>query len=85
MTATLNPTPEPDGRLYRIRVWSAVFMLLSGFGMSVAGFVVEPLGQIDDTVLMYTAQALVYAGTALGIDVMVDCKLRGMRHGGNNP
>lgn len=72
-------TPSPDNRMMGLRMGSAVFMLLSGFGLSVAGFVVPPLGQIDDSVLMYTAQALVYAGTALGLDVIVDCKIRQMR------
>jgi len=68
----------PGKGFTKIRIWSAVFMLLSGFGMSVAGFIVPPAGEIDDSVLMYTAQALVYAGTALGLDVMVDCKIRKM-------
>lgn len=81
MAQSNNLSPQPDERLYRIRIYSAIFMLLSGFGMSVAGFVVSPVGVIDDSVLLYTAQALVYAGTALGLDVMVDCKIKKMRNG----
>lgn len=84
MMKTTNTPPTSDEKLNRIRVVSAVFMLLSGFGMSVAGFVVNPTGVIDDSVLLYTAQALVYAGTALGLDVMVDCKIKKMKNGDNN-
>ena len=59
----------------RIRAWSAVGMLASGVGLSVAGFSVPPLGVISDSVLWFTAQCLIYAGSALGIDVMIDQKL----------
>ena len=60
----------------KIRVWSAVAMLASGVGLSVAGFIAPPFGEISDSVLWYFAQCLMYAGTALGIDVMVDYKLK---------
>jgi len=68
-----------SGLMFRLRAGSALFMLASGFGMSVAGFAVSPVGVIDDSVLLYTAQALVYAGTALGIDLMVDCKIKNLK------
>ena len=51
-------------------------MLASGVGLSVAGFIAPPFGEISDSVLWCFAQCLMYAGTALGIDVMVDYKLR---------
>ena len=62
----------------KIRVWSAVAMLASGVGLSVAGFIAPPFGEISDSVLCcdFVAQCLMYAGTALGIDVMVDYKLK---------
>lgn len=72
-------SPMPDKNFMKIRIWSAVFMLLTGFGMSVAGFVVPPVGEISDSVLMYTAQAFVYAGTALGLDVIMDCKIKSIK------
>ena len=58
-----------------IRTWSAVGMLASGVGLSTAGFIVPPVGEISDSVLWFFAQCLIYAGTALGIDVMIDRKL----------
>jgi hypothetical protein len=50
-------------------------MLASGVGLSVAGFIVPPVGEISDSVLWFFAQCLIYAGTALGVDVMIDHKL----------
>jgi hypothetical protein len=58
-----------------VRCWSAVGMLASGVGLSIAGFCVPPVGEISDSVLWFTAQCLIYAGSALGIDVLIDSKL----------
>ena len=58
-----------------IRSWTAVGMLASGVGLSIAGFLVPPVGEISDSVLWFFAQCLIYAGTALGVDVIIDHKL----------
>ena len=58
-----------------IRSGTAVGRLASGVGLSVAGFIVPPVGEISDSVLWFFAQCLIYAGTALGVDVMIDHKL----------
>ena len=50
-------------------------MLFAGVGLSVAGFCVSPVGDISDSVLWYFAQCLIYAGTALGIDIAIDYKI----------
>ena len=50
-------------------------MLTAGVGLSTAGFIAPPFGEISDSVLWFFAQCLMYAGTALGIDVMVDYKI----------
>ena len=57
-----------------IQVWTAVGMLFAGVGLSVAGFVVEPLGQVHDSVLWFFAQCLMYAGGIFGIGVYVTTK-----------
>ena len=62
------------------RIFSALFMLLAGTGLSIAGFVMPPVGEISDSVLMFTAQALVYAGSAFGIDIMIDNRIRRAQH-----
>jgi len=58
------------------RGFSACFMLASGVGLSVAGFCVPPVGEISSSVLWFFSQCLIYAGAALGIDVMIDNKLK---------
>lgn len=64
-----------------IRSWTAVGMLASGVGLSVAGFIAPPFGEISDSVLWFFAQCLIYAGTALGFDVMIEAKLRSLSKG----
>lgn len=46
---------------------SAIFAILVGFGLTIAGFVVPPLGIISDSVLWVLGQSLVYAGSIFGI------------------
>lgn len=53
----------------------AMMMLVSGIVLSVAGFVVDPVGEISDSVLWYVAQALIYAGSVFGVTVYIDRRL----------
>ena len=57
-----------------VQVCTAVGMLLSGVGLSIAGFIVEPTGQIHDSVLYFFAQCLIYAGSIFGIGIYVTTK-----------
>ena len=69
-----------------IQVFTAVAMLVAGVGLSIAGFIVPPTGEISDSVLMFTAQCLVYAGSALGINVYINSKFSDIKRQltGNN-
>lgn len=60
----------------QFRCWSAIGMLISGVVMSFCGFFTPPVGEISDSVLWFIAQCLIYAGSALGIDVVIDHKLQ---------
>jgi len=60
------------------KAYTAIFMLLAGVGLSVAGFCVSPVGEISDSVLWFLAQCILYAGAALGVDVMIDHKMHNM-------
>jgi len=57
-----------------VQIYTAVGMLMSGVGLSVAGFIVEPTGQIHESVLWFFAQCLMYAGGIFGIGVYVTTK-----------
>lgn len=59
-----------------IQVWTAVGMLMAGVGLSVAGFLVEPLGIIHDSVLWFFAQCLVYAGSIFGVYIYVNGRVQ---------
>ena len=65
---------------FSFRELSAAFMLVSGVALSVAGFCVQPVGEVSDSVLWFTAQCLVYAGSAIGIDVVIDRKIGNLRN-----
>ncbi len=58
-----------------LQIWSAIAMLAFGCALTVAGFIVPPLGVISDSVLLVLAQTFIYAGSALGIDYYVNMKL----------
>ena len=58
-----------------IQVWTAVGMLIAGVGLSVAGFLVIPLGIIHDSVLWFFAQCLLYGGAVFGIPLYVKSKI----------
>lgn len=61
-----------------VQVCTAVGMLLSGVGLSIAGFIVEPTGQIHDSVLWFFAQCLIYAGSIFGIGIYVNTKFNSL-------
>lgn len=63
-----------------IQIWSAVGMLTFGVGLTIAGFVVQPVGEISDSVLWVLAQSLIYAGSALGINVYMQSKFTDMKN-----
>mgnify|MGYP003290667030 CR=1 FL=1 len=56
-------------------MYSSVAMLLGGFGLTVAGFIVPPVGEISDSVLWAMAQCLMFAGAGMGIDYFIDKKI----------
>ena len=51
-------------------------MLLSGIVLAVAGFVVDPVGEMSDSVLWYVSQSLLYAGSVFGLSAYVENKLK---------
>lgn len=67
-----------------IQYISAVGMLISGVGLSVAGFIVSPLGEISDSVLWFAAQTMIYAGSVFGVSVYVNDKFRSITDKLNN-
>lgn len=67
-----------------IQIFTAVGMLFAGVGLSIAGFIVAPMGQIHDSVLWLFAQCLIYAGSIFGIGIYVNGKFNGLVEKLNN-
>lgn len=61
------------------QVYSALFMLLAGVALSVAGFLVPPVGEISDSVLWFFAQCLIYAGSIFGVSIYVNSKFQDLK------
>lgn len=53
--------------LCHIKELTALFALLFGCILSVAGFIVDPMGVVDDSVLWILGQCFIYAGSIYGI------------------
>lgn len=49
----------------------ALLSLLGGFGLTIAGFIVDPTGQIHESVLFVLGQCLVFAASICGISMHV--------------
>ena len=64
---------------HNIQVATAVFMLIGGLALAVAGFIVPPLGQIHESVLGIFAECLIYAGSIFGVTVYIRTKYTEMK------
>lgn len=63
-----------------VQVSSAVAMLAGGFGLSVAGFLIPPVGVIHESVLGLFAECLVYAGSIFGVSIYIQSKYTEIRN-----
>lgn len=52
-----------------IQFGSALAMLVGGYALAVAGFIVPPKGEISDSVLWIFSQCLIYAGSIFGVSI----------------
>lgn len=57
-----------------IKIYLAVGMCIFGCAMLVAGFVVAPLGVIDQSVLIGFGEVLTFAGALIGINYLYSAK-----------
>lgn len=66
-----------------VQIWSAIAMLIFGVGLTIAGFIIPPAGEISDSVLWVLAQTLIYAGSALGITAYMQMKFNDIKNNVN--
>lgn len=62
-----------------IAMISALVLLAFAIGLSIAGFIVDPLGIIDNSILWIFGQCCLYAGSIFGIGLYVKGKMEEVR------
>ena len=51
----------------RAAYWTAIIAFVVGWGMTIAGFIVEPVGEVSGSVLAVLGEAMVYAASVFGV------------------
>ena len=54
----------------------ASLAFLFGIGLTIAGFIVHPLGIVDDSVLWVLGQCLVFSGGVFGVGLYINNKMQ---------
>ncbi|MSS18757.1 hypothetical protein [Sodaliphilus pleomorphus] len=73
--AKLNAKVMRSDKKDSVATWSAVGMLAFGVGITTAGFIIPPSGEIHDSVLWVLGQTLLYSGSIFGITLYTNHKL----------
>lgn len=47
--------------------WTALIAFICGWGLTIAGFIVSPLGEVSGSVLAVLGEAMVYAASVFGV------------------
>ena len=63
----------------KIAYITAIVAFIAGWGLTIAGFIVPPVGAVTDSVLWILGQALVYAASVFGVGMYVTSSVRGMK------
>lgn len=64
----------------KIAIISAITAFILGWGLTIAGFIVPPLGDISNSVLFVLGQALIYAASVFGITGYFNAETVKLRH-----
>lgn len=54
-------------RKQRAAYWTAVLAFICGWGLTIAGFIVPPVGEVSGSVLAILGEAMVYAASVFGV------------------
>lgn len=63
----------------KFAIGTAVVAFLAGWGLTIAGFILPPKGEVHDSVLWILGQALVYTASVLGIGMYLNNELTKLR------
>lgn len=63
----------------KIAYVTAIIAFVAGWSLTVAGFIVPPLGAVSDSVLWILGQALIYAASVFGVGLYVTGSVKTMQ------
>lgn len=63
----------------KVAIITAVVAFLVGWGLTIAGFWVPPVGEVADSILWILGQSLVYAASVLGIGMYVGGEVKRLK------
>jgi hypothetical protein len=69
---------EKDKR-QRAAYWTAILAFVIGWGLTIAGFIVEPLGEVSGSVLAVLGEAMVYAASVFGVTLYFNHQMQKFR------
>lgn len=64
----------------KIAIISAVTAFILGWGLTIAGFIVPPLGDVSNSILWILGQALIYVASVFGISGYFSAETVKLRH-----
>ena len=69
---------ELDART-KIAYITAIIAFVIGWGLTIAGFCVDPVGEISEAVLWVLGQALLYGASIFGVSIYTVNSVKGMK------
>lgn len=64
----------------KIAYSTCLLSFIIGWGLVIAGFIVDPLGIVDNSIQFILGQSLLYTASVLGLGMYVDKSVRHMKH-----
>ena len=59
---------------------TAIISFIAGWGLTIAGFLIEPRGEISGSVLAVLGEAMVYAASVFGVTLYFQNQMAKFRH-----
>lgn len=69
-----------DTRKERAAYWTAITSFVAGWGLTIAGFIVPPQGEVSGSVLAVLGEAMVYAASVFGVTLYFQNQMERFRH-----
>ena len=64
----------------RAAMTTAIIAFIIGWGMTIAGFIVPPMGEVSGSVLAVLGEAMVYAASVFGVGLYFKNQMAKFRH-----